>query len=597
MTTVKQVCLGVAVAGVMAGAGAALATAEASAAPSDGGSGSRSSADGAASAASSAPKVTRGAKAVGETAPRTTGQPAAAAVSDTTVTTKTIRSTPRRAGAAEATVAPSIVGGTDTAQPVLKSVATTSASATIKATFDLVTPAPVTPAPAPLPVVPAAPTTSIGVSSSASWSARNRSVQAAVIAATRVVDPTKQHVLLIGVDGTNLSRILADPANQNFFALMGDGTTAAASIVGHTTISNPSWTSILTGVWDTKSGVVNNIFTPGTYNSWPTVFNQLEGFNPDIETKAIADWNVITDIAGAGSLPADQIVYIPQISGDTDWSQTDAAVTAETIKSLQGGVGYENVPNFMFTYLVQVDENGHMYGGASPQYAAAIERTDTNIGDIMAAVKARELATGEEWTVIVVTDHGHQPQQGFGHGFQSPDETSTFVIARGSDFDAGQINTKYRIVDVTPTIVTLFGSTPTADADGVSLTSLGQSQVNPVNLHQALNDIIQMNGYPDIPTDVALSVRTIFGAIPYYINGAVVAVTDQLQAVADQGIPVVSALAGIVLIPVQFIGNTLVAITQALAEVVGRLTGAGVIPPSTSTTQQFDLPRQAAVLV
>ena len=66
------------------------------------------------------------------------------------------------------------------------------------------------------------------------------------------VDPTQQHVLLIGVDGTNLSRILADDYNQNFFDLMDDSTTAAASIVGHTTISNPSWTAILTGVWGSE---------------------------------------------------------------------------------------------------------------------------------------------------------------------------------------------------------------------------------------------------------------------------------------------------------------------------------------------------------
>ena len=75
-----------------------------------------------------------------------------------------------------------------------------------------------------------------------------------------------------------------------------------------------------------------------------------------------------------------------------------------------------------------------MYGGASPQYAAAIRNMDDNLGEILDAVAAREAATGEDWTVIVVTDHGHQPQKGFGHGFQSPDETATFVIADGPDF-------------------------------------------------------------------------------------------------------------------------------------------------------------------
>jgi hypothetical protein len=56
----------------------------------------------------------------------------------------------------------------------------------------------------------------------------------------QLVDPTTQHVLVIGVDGTNLSRVLADPTNTNFFALMDTSTNSAPSIVGHTTISDPS---------------------------------------------------------------------------------------------------------------------------------------------------------------------------------------------------------------------------------------------------------------------------------------------------------------------------------------------------------------------
>ena len=101
-----------------------------------------------------------------------------------------------------------------------------------------------------------------------------------------VTDPTQQHVLVIGVDGTNLSRILADDYNENFFDLMDTSTTAAASIVGHTTISNPSWTAILTGVWGERTGVINNVFTPWTYDKFPTVFNQLETLNPAIGTTA-----------------------------------------------------------------------------------------------------------------------------------------------------------------------------------------------------------------------------------------------------------------------------------------------------------------------
>ena len=126
------------------------------------------------------------------------------------------------------------------------------------------------------------------------------------------------NVLVIGVDGVNLSRVLADPANANFFSLIQGSSTAPSSIVGHTTISNPSWSTILTGAWGEKTGVINNVFTPWTYNKWPTVFNQLEEDHGNgIQTTAVANWDVIAAIAAAGGdLSADDIRFIAHVAND-----------------------------------------------------------------------------------------------------------------------------------------------------------------------------------------------------------------------------------------------------------------------------------------
>ncbi len=339
-------------------------------------------------------------------------------------------------------------------------------------------------------------------------------------------DPTKQHVLVVAIDGTNMSRVLADDTNENFFELMDTSTNSAPSIVGHTTVSNPSWTAILTGAWDNKTGVINNVYTPRTYDRWPTVFTQLETYNPAIETKAIADWDVIGAIAASGSVGADEVVYISQEPNDTNWSQTDAAVTAEAVKTINDT---KEGPNFLVTYLVQVDENGHLYGADSEEYKQAIQRTDDNLGAILDAVAAREketcksASTCEDWTVIVVTDHGHQPQQGFGHGFQSPDETTTFVIADGPQFGDGVFNPDYEIVDVTPTVLNLFGAPQGNRLDGVPLTSLRGSDSDPlsqVQLHDTLKAQMAANDYPNIIVNVALSLRTIVAFVPNYLYGA-----------------------------------------------------------------------------
>lgn len=402
-----------------------------------------------------------------------------------------------------------------------------------------------------------------------------RNATAVPQAAALPADPSP-NVLVIGVDGTNLSRVLADPANVNFFELMQGGTTAAASIAGHTTISNPSWSSILTGAWGEKTGVINNVFTPWTYDNWPTVFNQLEAANSAIQTTAIANWDVISATALAGADPADVVRNIYQIEGDTNWLLTDDAVGDATEAAIAAASAA--VPNFVFSYFVGVDENGHMYGGASEEYAAALNNFDRNLGEILDAVNAWESMTGEQWTILMVTDHGHQPQVGLGHGFQSPDETSTFVIANNPlIFAEGAINLQYQIVDVTPTVLDIFGGPPPVDADGVSLTELGDSTVFPINddeaLRVALQDAIGMYGYPDIGTQLALGLRTIVTSVPYFVFGITNELTSALQGIAEQDIFLISFLARLAILPVQFIGDLAYVATNFAAQIVAGLTG------------------------
>jgi hypothetical protein len=337
------------------------------------------------------------------------------------------------------------------------------------------------------------------------------------------VDPTKQHVLVVAIDGTNLSKVLEDPENENFVELMGTSTNSEPSIVGHTTVSNPSWTAILTGAWDNKTGVINNVFTPTTYDRWPTVFTQLENYDSDIRTKQIGDWDVIGAISASGT-GADEVVYIPQVADDPIWGKTDKAVTDATVSTLKGPNGNYtgDAPNFMVSYLVQDDENGHMFGGDSIQYKEALQRTDNNLGDILDAVAAREAATGEDWTVIVVTDHGHQPQQGFGHGFQSPRETATFVIVDGPQFGDSRFNPNYSIVDTTPTVLALFGAPQPTNLDGVPLQSLHGSdsaQLTQAELQEVLAAQFASSDFPNIFVNTALSLRTIVAFLPYIVHG------------------------------------------------------------------------------
>ena len=142
---------------------------------------------------------------------------------------------------------------------------------------------PVLPAPAPvpllplpmLPALPVAPATAVTVSSASSTTTR-RGANAVAAAQVQVTEPT--HVLLICVDGVNMSKVLEyayDEPTSGFRILMDEGVTGTTSFVGHTTLSGPSWSTVLTGAWDDKTGVFNNIFNPAPYNSWPTAINLI----------------------------------------------------------------------------------------------------------------------------------------------------------------------------------------------------------------------------------------------------------------------------------------------------------------------------------
>ena len=540
MKTVKELCLGVAVAGAVVGAGSALGCAVASASTDDAGRGDGASA---ADTSNASESTARGGKA----GPARQAARAGADTSD------------RGAGRAVRNTAS---GGVTAAERV------TAPAATVTAQSLPVSP-PVNPLfPAPAPVALAAPASAATVRGSSA----NRT-------ASQVAEPT--HVLLIGVDGVNMSKVLEyayDEPTSGFRILMDQGVTGTTSFVGHTTLSGPSWSTILTGAWDDKTGVFNNIFNPAPYDSWPTAINLIEYNTPEVDTAVFANWQYITDIAAAGGYPADINEFVPF---DTSWEDTDDLVVQATIDLINTTSASDSA--FIFSYQVAVDEAGHEAGGDSPEYRAALINTSENLAAIMAAIDAWEAANpGQQWTVITTTDHGHQPQAGFGHGFQSPPETASFVIfdLEGDDTDDGLQNLGYSNTDITPTVLNLFGIAQRSDFDGVPLQQKADGVLAPVDLKQSITDALGLYGYPQAAIDFALSVRTIVGAVPYFLNIFVEDITGFLQGVVEQEIFLISTLAQVAEFAVGFLGGVLVDVTQVIAGVVARLTGSGAIAPT-----------------
>ncbi|MFV0496452.1 PE domain-containing protein [Mycobacterium sp.] len=414
----------------------------------------------------------------------------------------------------------------------------------------------------------------------------NLNVLSAQEAALLNLDTPDANFLLIGVDGTNLASILADPAGTpNFHALMNRSVTSASTIVGHTSISNPSWTTIQTGVWGETAGVSNNVFTPWTYDDWPTVYNQLEAAYGDrVNTTVVANGEgtvsgINTRIAGAGAYPADNIEFVPQVAGDTNWLATQDLVGQKTQAAILAADPAKG--NFIFAAFAGTDNVAHAFGGDSPQYTAAIQNLDANLGSpggggLLGAVAAWEAANGEQFSTLVVTDHGELgPAQigGISHGFQTPRETATFLIfdQAGNDARDGWINNAWQIVSATPTIMDQFGIPTLPYMQGAPLTSsvFDGTYVDPgANLFSALSADFAAQGYPDIATTAALDSRTIAATIPYLVY-------DPIQGIVD-------AVPDFLRLPASWLGAGVYQLLNMPAQVWVRLTGVtgnAIIPP------------------
>ncbi|MCJ0903484.1 alkaline phosphatase family protein [Rhodococcus sp. ARC_M6] len=263
-----------------------------------------------------------------------------------------------------------------------------------------------------------------------------------------------QKTVVIGLDGTMLSHIKTADA-PNLHKLIAEGTSGESSILGHTTISGPSWSTILTGVWDTKHRVMDNTFAGARYDLYPTVFTRIEAANPALLTESISTWGGINNIASSGTPKADLVITTPDAGSiaATDIATANAVVAAITDRG----------PDLIFTQLDQVDGAGHAAGTNGPGYKKGIETVDVEVGRIINAVDARAAKTGEQWTVLVTADHGHKPWGG--HGGQSAAEATSFVIARGAGYTAGKATGDYTIADITPTILRSLGITVPANLD------------------------------------------------------------------------------------------------------------------------------------
>ncbi|MEU3609187.1 alkaline phosphatase family protein [Streptomyces sp. NPDC035033] len=164
-------------------------------------------------------------------------------------------------------------------------------------------------------------------------------------------------------------------------------------------------------------------------------------------------------------------------------------------------------PDSAFVHLDAVDGAGHDFGGTGRRYRDAIRTADGQVGRIVAAVKARATYAGENWLIMVTTDHGHVDEGG--HGGNDPNVRKSFVIANGAGIAAGSKRHDVKIADVAATVLKHTGVAiePSWGLDGIPIQDLAPDAFD--GLRGSLRTRVDETGTPDpIAADAVGFTRT-----------------------------------------------------------------------------------------
>ncbi|MDX1395668.1 MAG: alpha/beta fold hydrolase [Gemmatimonadota bacterium] len=268
-------------------------------------------------------------------------------------------------------------------------------------------------------------------------------------------------VLVIGVDGVRTD-VLAEAATPNIDALAADGAWSMTARTTLPTVSGPSWSSMLIGVWPAKHGVFSNNFEGNRYTEYPDFLTRIESVRPDLETFVAADWLPLVAEDSGGPLFDDRPDTKFVVNGyDVGWAEGDRQGVDAAIEALSTGD-----PDALFVYLGNPDETSHQTGSIGAEYRAAIEEADTQVGRLVSAVRARAGYADEDWLILLSTDHGRRPNGG--HGGRSEAELTSFFVASGPSALRGEIEGTPRVLDVAVTALAHLGieADPAWDLDG-----------------------------------------------------------------------------------------------------------------------------------
>ncbi len=267
--------------------------------------------------------------------------------------------------------------------------------------------------------------------------------------------PAGGSVLVIGVDGVRFD-LLGPDTTPSIWALGQAGFLAPAGIDAATpTWSGPCWATIATGAGVDGHGIIGNDLTGHRLADHPDFITRAT--QAGLSTLlAVSGWPALALSEDGGPLfaQATRREFVPATETSVAaWDAADEAITGLAAKILA-----EEGPRAAFVYLGAVDIAGHLTG-AGAAYRAAAQAADQRAGRLLAAVRSRPAQ--ENWTIVVVTDHGHLDRGG--HGGREPEVTTAWAAAAGPGILPGAPPLITRQAQVAPLVLAAIGDLDRGD--------------------------------------------------------------------------------------------------------------------------------------
>ncbi|RPD39511.1 alkaline phosphatase [Chitinophaga barathri] len=255
-----------------------------------------------------------------------------------------------------------------------------------------------------------------------------------------------EHVILIGSDGFG-AYAFQKAAVPNLRNMMQNGSWTLHARTVLPSSSAPNWASMVMGAgpelhgyttWGSKSPDLPARVLD-EYGMFPTVYALLRKTKPKSEIGVIYEWDGIGYLFPKAAVNKDQ---------NCDGDSAIAAAASAYITSAK--------PNFLFVHFHDVDSVGHKVGHGTPEYYAAVERTDAHIGTVLESI--RKAGMDKNTVVIFTADHGGINK---GHGSISMAEMEIPWIVKGPGIKTNhEVQNSVMTFDTAATIARLLGLTP-----------------------------------------------------------------------------------------------------------------------------------------